>query len=91
MSCPVLTPICKNYKPIARGQTEGLPDSKRDYEEQQERAKHGQQLMWDDAKGNPTTKPGGCLRSSTMENAHKFILLRGFVPQMKGSRCGHVM
>ena len=59
MSCPVLTPICKNYKPVARGQTEGPPCSKRDYEEQQERAKHGQQLMWDDAKGNPTTKPGG--------------------------------
>ena len=35
------------------------PCSKRDYEEQNLRAKSGLSIMWDDAKGNPTKKAGG--------------------------------
>lgn len=35
------------------------PCSKREYEEQKLRAKCGLSIMWDDAKGNPTTKVGG--------------------------------
>jgi len=31
----------------------------RDYQEQCVRGRDGNQLMWDDAKGNPTNEPGG--------------------------------
>jgi hypothetical protein len=41
----ILTPVAKNYKRHG-------PDSKRDYEEQEQRAKNKQQIMWDDAKQN---------------------------------------
>jgi len=33
--------------------------SNKDYQEQQERARRNMQLMWDDAKGNPTKTVGG--------------------------------
>ena len=45
----VATPINKNHK----------SNSNRDYREQLDRHKMGLQLMWDDAKGNPTNKVGG--------------------------------
>ena len=46
---PVATPINKNHKST----------SNRDYREQGIRLAKGQQLMWDDAKGNPTKQVGG--------------------------------
>ena len=45
----VVSPINKNKK----------SNSNRDYQEQQERAKNNQQIMWDDAKNNPTKQSGG--------------------------------
>ena len=46
---PIITPINKNKK----------SNSNLDFQEQQERATQGKQLMWDDAKGNPTKYPKG--------------------------------
>ena len=45
----VVSPINKTKK----------SNGNRDYREQCLRETHGQQLMWDDCKGNPTKKPGG--------------------------------
>ena len=54
----IVTPVCKKYKTKTQ-RLNGVPDSKRDYDEQTQRAKDGEQQMWDDASGNPTKKPGG--------------------------------
>ena len=48
----ILTPVSKTAK-------KKLPCSLSDYNEQSERSANGQQIMWDDAKGNPTRHPGG--------------------------------
>ena len=45
----IMTPINKNVK----------SNSARDYREQMERGRQSAQLMWDDAKGNPTKTVGG--------------------------------
>jgi len=45
----IVSPINKNRK----------SNSHRDYLEQQERFEHDQQMMWDDAKSNPTKVRGG--------------------------------
>lgn len=55
---PILSPIAKNRKANCEYLENGKC-SRRDYEEICERAKQGKQIMWDDAKGNPTKKPGG--------------------------------
>tara|TARA_B100000768_G_scaffold181525_1_gene204901 strand:+ start:2690 stop:3220 length:531 start_codon:yes stop_codon:yes gene_type:complete len=46
---PIISPISKNKK------SKGL----KDYNEQIFRYKNGETIMWDDAKNNPTKKPGG--------------------------------
>ena len=58
MSYPILTPISKT-KITHELHQQGKACSRRDYEEQCERNKKGLEIMWDDAKGNPTKEPGG--------------------------------
>jgi len=45
--------------PIAARPRSSAPCSLSDYNEQIKRGRCGMQLMWDDAKGNPTNKVGG--------------------------------
>ena len=45
----IVSPVNKNYK----------SKSNIDYREQIQRGEDGMQIMWDDAKGNPTKKKGG--------------------------------
>ena len=45
----IVSPVNKNYK----------SKSNIDYREQIDRGEDGMQIMWDDAKGNPTKKKGG--------------------------------
>ena len=54
MATCVITPICKTYKPVGSG----IPDSRRDYENQQARVYAGNSWMWDDAAANES-KVGG--------------------------------
>ena len=79
----IVTPVCKSFKTEEQRQ-QGIPDSRRDYEEQLQRDKNGEQIMWDDAKGNPTKHSGGFFAFVKMENVLKSILLQKFVGQMKG-------
>jgi hypothetical protein len=51
MAKVILTPIAKSFKP------KGEPDSKRDFEEQCQRAAEGNTWMWDDAASNKA-RPG---------------------------------
>ena len=44
----IVTPIAKNKLRLGSGK----PDSRRDFEEQEERTMNGERWMWDDAKGN---------------------------------------
>jgi len=50
----IITPIAAKTK-----KNNNKPCSLSDYNEQIERGRGGMQLMWDDAKGNPTKKVGG--------------------------------
>ncbi len=54
MSTLVISPISQTYKPVSSG----IPDSRRDYENQQARVFAGNQWMWDDAKGNESVVGG---------------------------------
>ena len=54
MSTLVISPISQKYKPVSSG----IPDSLRDYENQQARVFAGNQWMWDDAKGNESVVGG---------------------------------
>ena len=58
MISTIVTPVCKSFKTEEQRQ-QGISDSRRDYEEQLQRDKNGEQIMWDDAKGNPTKHSGG--------------------------------
>ena len=46
----IVSPVAKDYK--NKTCEVGKPDSKRDYESQQERYKNGEVMMWDDTKYN---------------------------------------
>jgi hypothetical protein len=50
----VITPICKQFKPvvISNGQVVPAPDSKKDYNEQLERVARGESMCWDDNASN---------------------------------------
>ena len=50
----IVSPVAKNYK-NKTGHV-GKPDSKRDYESQQERYKQGEVMMWDDCKYNKAVR-----------------------------------
>ena len=62
----IVTPINKDQK----------SKSRKDYNEQIIRGKRGQQIMWDDAKGNPTHKVGGAfgfVQNSNRVEIHMII------------------